>query len=88
MEKMNVLLSVSNSKLLLVTKVRKKMSCSLCGGDHWINHCIKLHNGLGQIMNSTEKNNTMKVSFLIVEIKQDGKTILPKTFEAYNIRKL
>ena len=76
---MNVSLSDSNSQLSLVTESRKNMTSSLCGGYHWITHCNKPHNGLGQIMMSTEKNNALKDGYFIFEIQEDGKTILPKT---------
>ena len=78
MNQMNVSLSDSNSQLLLVTETRKKMTCSLYGGDHWITHCNKTHNGVGQIMSSTEQNNAMKDSFQIVEIKEDERLFFQK----------
>ena len=80
----DVSLSDSNSQLLLITESRKKMTYSLCGGDHQIIHCNKPHNGLGQIMTSMEQNNAMKDRYLIVEIQEDGKIILPKTLDEYN----
>ena len=38
-------------------------------------------------MTSTEQHDAMKDAFLMVEIKQDGKTILQKTLNEYNIMK-
>ena len=35
-------------------------------------------------MTSSKQNNTMKDGFLIVEIKEDRKIILQKTFDKYN----
>ena len=35
-------------------------------------------------MTSMEQNNAMKDGYLIVEIQEDGKTILSKTLEEYN----
>ena len=56
------------------------MTCNICGGDHGITHCSKPHNHLGQIMTSTEQNDTIKDGFLIVEIK-NGNIILPKNLD-------